>query len=447
MIRIAPFRGVFYSKKKIRDLAKVIAPPYDVISPAEQDKLYKKSPFNFVRLDFSQEPDSYDAVARLLQEWRSQGVFERDATPSIYFMAHRFALKGGAPKERLGFFALAQLQDFSDGAIRPHEKTLAAPKEDRLKLMLACNAQLSPIFALYAEPKQAINRMLAVAVEGAAPLLEVEQNNGDHCRLWRIDDPALIQKVQREMKDQPLLIADGHHRYEATLRYRDQRRSERGRWTGGESFNYIMAYFANMNDDNVVILPTHRLVRGYAHKPFLELEEALQTYFYVEQHPKTPEGKTSFLKALKSAAKKHRVIGASFKRDPRYLILRLKNKRIMQRLAQELSAPLRELDVTTLHLLILEHILGMPAEQQVNGETIRYSQDDEAALQALEKEDFQAAFILNAPKAEEIQAVVAAGEKMPQKSTYFYPKLSSGLIVNEIDPEEEIEPGPETTQT
>jgi len=202
-----------------------------------------------------------------------------------------------------------------------------------------------------------------------------------------------------------------------------------------------------MNDDNVVILPTHRLVRGYAHKPFLELEEALQTYFYVEQHPKTPEGKTSFLKALKSAAKKHRVIGASFKRDPRYLILRLKNKRIMQRLAQELSAPLRELDVTTLHLLILEHILGMPAEQQVNGATIRYSQDDEAVLQALEKEDFQAAFILNAPKAEEIQAIVAAGEKMPQKSTYFYPKLSSGLIVNEIDPNEEIEPGPETTQT
>jgi len=443
MIRIAPFRGVFYNQKKIRDLAKVIAPPYDVISPAEQEKLYKKSPFNFVRLDFSQEPDSYNAVARLLHEWRSQGVFERDPTPAIYFMAHRFALKDGSSRVRLGFFALVQLQDFSDGAIRPHEKTLAAPKEDRLKLMLACNAQLSPIFALYAEPKQAINRMLAVAVEGAAPLLEVEQDNGDQCRLWRIDDPAVIQKVQREMTDQPLLIADGHHRYEATLRYRDRIRSERGRWTGDEAFNYIMAYFANMNDDNLVILPTHRLVRGYAHKPFMELEEALQTYFYVEQHPKTPEGKTSFLKALKSAAKKHRVIGASFKRDPRYLILRLKNKRIMQRLAQELSAPLRELDVTTLHMLILEHILGMPAEQQVNGETIRYSQDDEAVLQTLEKEDFQAAFILNATKAEEIQAIVAAGEKMPQKSTYFYPKLSSGLIVNEIDPEEGILGDPE----
>jgi uncharacterized protein (DUF1015 family) len=200
-----------------------------------------------------------------------------------------------------------------------------------------------------------------------------------------------------------------------------------------------MAYCANINDENVAILPTHRLVRGYTHKPFLELEEALQAHFYVEQHPKTPEGKTSFLKALKAAAKKHRVIGASFKRDPRYLILRLKNKRIMQRLAKDLSAPLRELDVTTLHWLILEHILGMTPEQQESGDTIHYSQDEEMVLQTLEKEDFQAAFILTATKAEEIQAIVAGGEKMPQKSTYFYPKLPSGLVINKIDLEEQIE--------
>jgi uncharacterized protein (DUF1015 family) len=187
-----------------------------------------------------------------------------------------------------------------------------------------------------------------------------------------------------------------------------------------------------------VILPTHRLVRGYAHKPFLELEEALQAYFYVEQHPKTPDGKISFLKALTTAAKKQRVIGASFRRDPRYLILRLKNKRIMQRLAPDLSVPLRELDVTTLHLLILEHILRLAPDLQVSGETIRYSQDEEAVLHALEKEDFQAAFILNPPKTEEILTIAAGGETMPQKSTYFYPKLISGLIVNKIDPQEEI---------
>jgi uncharacterized protein (DUF1015 family) len=438
MVRIAPFRGVFYNQKKVRDLSKVIAPPYDVISKEEQEKLYKKSPHNFVRLDLSQEPDPYNAAAQQLQEWQAQGILERDETPAIYFSSHHFKLKSGEQKQRHGFFALTQLQDPSSSKIRPHEKTLDAPRDDRLKLMLACHAQLSPIFALYGEPNQAIHRMLAVHVEGAAPFIEIEQDNDEECRLWRMTDPALIQKVQQQMQNQALLIADGHHRYEATLNYRNQLRSARGQWNGREAFNYIMTYFANMNDSGVVILPTHRLVRGYAHKSFLELEEALQAYFYVEQHPKTPDGKISFLKALTTAAKKHRVIGACFKRDPRYLILRLKNKRIMQRLAPDLSAPLRELDVTTLHVLVLEHVLGLTPDRQVDGETIRYSQDEEAVLQALEKEDFQAAFILNPPKAEDILTIATGGEKMPQKSTYFYPKLMSGLIVNKVDSDEEI---------
>jgi len=439
MIRIAPFRALCYSPKKIKDLSKVIAPPYDVISKEEQDKLYKKSAYNFVRLDLSQETDSYSVVPQLLAEWQNQGILERDETPAIYFSSHRFKLKSGEQKTRLGFFALTELQDFSSGAIRPHEKTLDAPKEDRLKLMLACNAQLSPIFVLYSQPKQTVHIILSVAVEGMAPFIETQLDNGDELKLWRVTDPAVIEKVQREMAGQTLLIADGHHRYEATLRYRDRLRSERGTGMGDEAYNFILTYFANIDDDNVVILPTHRLVRGFTHKPFLELEQALQTYFYVEQHPKTPEGKSSFLKALKGAAKKHRVIGASFKRDPRYLILRLKNKRIMQRLAKDLSAPLRELDVSTLHQLVLDHILGMPPEQQVNGETICYSQDEEAVLQALEKEDFQAAFLLAATKKEEIQTIVAGNEKMPQKSTYFYPKLSSGLIINKIDPDEQVQ--------
>ena len=435
MIRIAPFRGLLYNQKKIRDLSKVIAPPYDVISPADQDRLYKKSPYNFVRLDLSQDSGSYEAVAQLFQEWLAQGILEQDSEPAIYFLAQRFRLKNGEQKIRQGFIALVELQDLESGDIRPHERTHGAPKEDRLKLMLACQAQLSPIFALYSQPKPAIDRILAVAVEGLAPLIDIELDDGELCQLWRITDAEVIGKLQREMEEQQLLIADGHHRYEATLAYRDAMRRERSQWNGREPFNSIMAYCANIDDENVAILPTHRLVRGFAHKPFLELEEALQTYFYVEQHPKTPEGRASFLKSLKAAAKKHRVIGASFKRDPRYLILRLKNKRIMQRLAKDMSAPLRELDVSTLHLLILDHILGLPAELQESGDRIRYMQDEEAVLQALEKEDFQAAFILNATKKDEIEAIVAGGGKMPQKSTYFYPKPPSGLVVNKIDDE------------
>lgn len=439
MVRIAPFRGTFYNQKKVRDLSKVITPPYDVITPDEQEKLYRKSPYNFVRLDLSQEPDSYETVARLFEEWQAQGILERDRVPGIYFLSHRFSHKEVGEKVRQGFFALTRLEEFSSGTIRPHEKTLDAPKEDRLRLMLACHAHLSPIFALYSQPKQTINRMLAEHVQGVAPLIEVNQDGSGACLLWRITDPELIGFVQREMKDQSLLIADGHHRYEASLNYRNRVREQRGQWSGREAFNYVMAYFANMNDESVVILPTHRLVRGFSQPPFLKLEEALQRYFYLEPYPKTPEGQRWFLKALKSGGKKKRLIGATFKRDPRYLILRLKNKRIMQRLAKDLSGPLRELDVTTLHLLILEHILGLPPERQTHGETIRYSQDEEKVLQALEKEDYQAAFIMNPPKPEEILTIAGGGEKMPQKSTFFYPKLVSGLIVNKIDLEEEIE--------
>jgi uncharacterized protein (DUF1015 family) len=440
MASIAPFRGLFYSQKKIRDLAKVIAPPYDVISREEQEKLYKRSPHNFVRLDLSQEPDVYRAVPQLLEAWINEGILERDEAPAIYYMAHRFALPAGGKKERRGFFALMELADFSSGNIRPHEQTLEAPKEDRLKLMLACNAQLSPIFALYSQPQPAINRMLANEVEGNAPFIDVKQDEGE-CRLWRITDPRPLRRIQQELAEQSLLIADGHHRYEAALNYRNELRAQRGPGSGREAYNFVLTYFANLNDDNVVILPTHRLVRGYEPKPFLQLEEILQNYFYLEQYPKTPDGKGWFLKALKNGGKKKHVIGAVFKRDPRYLLLRVKSKRIMQRLAKDLSAPLQELDVTTLHLLILEHILGLAPEKQVSGETIRYSQDEEAVLQALEKEDFQAAFILNPPKPEDILAIAARGDKMPQKSTYFYPKLPSGLIVNTIDPKEEIAAG------
>jgi uncharacterized protein (DUF1015 family) len=438
MVSIAPFRGLFYNQRKVRDLAKVIAPPYDVISKEEQERLYKRSPYNFIRLDLSQEPDAYTAAAQLLESWINGGVLERDEVPAVYYMAQRFTLGNGQQKERRGFFALMQLEDFETGNIRPHERTLDAPKEDRLKLMRASNAQLSPIFALYSDPQATVNRMLATELEGVAPFIDVKQENGNECRLWRITDRQLIRRVQEYMAVQSLLIADGHHRYEATLNYRDQLRAQRGLVSGREAYNFVLTYFANLNDENVIILPTHRLVRGYDPKPFLQLEEALQNYFYLEQYPRTPEGKGWFLKALKTGGKKKHIIGAVFKRDPRYLILRLKSKRIMQRLAKDLSAQLQELDVTTLHLLILEHVLGLAPEKQVSGETIRYSQDEEAVLQALEKEDFQAAFILNPPKAEEVLAIASRGEKMPQKSTYFYPKLSSGLIINKIDPQEEI---------
>jgi uncharacterized protein (DUF1015 family) len=433
MAEIAPFRGLLYNAKKIGDASRVVAPPYDVISREDQEKLYKRSPYNVVRLILSQEPEPYDGVARLFDEWQREGILVRDEKPAIYFLRQRFSLKDKQEKERSGFLAVARLEDFSSGAIRPHEGTLAAPKEDRLRIMLSTHANLSPIFALYDDPKQTINRLLAEHTQGSAPHLEAKEEKNGTGRLWRIDDPELIAMARREIAEAPLFIADGHHRYEAALNYRDRMRAEKPGATGREAFNYIMMFFANTRDEGLVILPTHRLVRALPPIPFQQLEEELMRYFYVEPYPKTAEGQRAFLRALQAQGKKHRVIGASFKRDPRYLILRLKNKRFMQRLAADLSAPLRELDVSVLHRLVLDHIFGFKPEDQVKDGAISYSQDEEKVLQALDKEDYAAAFILNATKAEEIMAVSLAGEKMPQKTTYFYPKLIDGLVMNKLD--------------
>jgi uncharacterized protein (DUF1015 family) len=409
-----------------------------VISREDQEKLYRRSPYNVVRLILSQEPEPYESVARLFEEWQREGILVRDEMPAIYFLTHRYTLKDKEEKERKGFTALARIEDFSSGAIRPHEATLAAPKEDRLKLMLACHANLSPIFALYDEPRQMINRLLAEHVQGKPPDVEVKEDKGGSCRLWRVTDTELLRMARGEMEQPPLLIADGHHRYEAAMNYRERMRAENPVFSGREAFNYVMMYFANMKDQGVTILPTHRLVRSFPPIAFRELEESLMRYFYIEPYAKNDEGRRSFLRALQSGRKKHRLIGASFKRDPRYLILRLKNKRFMQRLAGDLSAPLQELDVSVLHRLILDHILSLKPEEQVAEGAIRYSQDEEKVLQALDKEDYQAAFILNPPKAEEILAISGAGETMPQKTTYFYPKLIDGLVMNKIDIAKEI---------
>jgi uncharacterized protein (DUF1015 family) len=438
MVQIAPFRGLLYNPKKIRDISKVIAPPYDVIAPEERERLYRKSPYNIVRLILNQEPDPYQTVARLFEEWQAEEILVRDEAPAFYFLKHRFRLTDGSEKEREGFIALARLEDFSTGTIRPHERTLDGPKQDRLRIMLACHANLSPIFALYSQPNQSLNRTLAESVQGISPTVQVTEDGGRSCQLWRIVDPEMVRVAQREMENQRLLIADGHHRYEAALSYRNDLRGKKEKTGGGESLDYVMMYFANVKDDGLVILPTHRLVHSFTPVPFQQLEENLQRYFYIEPYPKTAEGQRWFLKALKSGGKKRHLIGASFKRDPRYLILRLKNKRIMERLAKDLSEPLRELDVTTLHLLLLEHILGIGPEEQVKEGRISYSQDEEKVLRAVDKEDGQAAFILNPPQPEEILDVALRGEKMPQKSTYFFPKLISGLVINKIDPHAKI---------
>ena len=433
MPEIIPFRGLTYSAAKVRDATKVVAPPYDVISPDQQNELYDRSPYNIARVDFSRDPNPYESVPPLFQQWQRDGALVAEDSPAIYYVSQKYELPGGVHKERRGFIALAKIEDFTNGKIHGHEATLAEPKEDRLKLMLACDAQLSSIFALYAQEEPILTQTLADHVTGRKPRHEVPYGEYGVSRLWPVTDPELIQLVQNSMADEPVFIADGHHRYEAAANYRSRRRSEKPGATGAEGFNYVMMFFANLREDGVVILPTHRLVHELPKIPFQKLEEDLQRYFHIEPFPKNSDGRQAFLRTLESHSGKRRALGASFQGDPRYLLLRLKNKRTMQTLAKDVCPQLRDLDVSTLHMLLMEHILGVSTRAAVNTKTVSYDHNADRALQEVEDGHCKAAFILNPPTADQMIQLSLTGEKMPQKSTYFFPKLLTGLVINKVE--------------
>lgn len=433
MAMIFPFRGLTYDPGKIGDFSSVVAPPYDVISPEHQADLYERSPRNVVRIDFSHDTDPYATVPQRFREWQEDGTLVREDAPGIYYLSQEYRLRDGVTRERRGFIALAAIEDFGDGAIHGHEATLAEPREDRLKLMLACDAQFSSILALYSDEKPILTDALREHVRSKEPKVEAELGEFGTSRLWAVTDLGLIAMVQEALREREVFIADGHHRYEAAGNYRRRRLAERPGATGDEGFNRVMMYFANLNEEGVVILPTHRLVREMPPVPAAELEEKLQRYFHVEAFPRDAGGRRQFLETLEHPKDGERVLGAAFRHDARFLALRPRDGAAMERLAPDMSPELRGLDVTTVHVLLMEHILGVSTRDAVNTDAVAYTHDAEEALAEAEAGRCEAALILNPPTAAEMIAVSLKGEKMPQKSTYFFPKLVTGLVIHKVE--------------
>lgn len=433
MPHIIPFRGLTYSPAKVHDVSRVVAPPYDVISPRQREELYARSPYNVVRIDFSRDADPYASVPTLFAQWQQDEVLVDEDAPAIYYLSQAYELPGGERRERRGFIALAKIEDFAKGRIHGHEATLAEPKEDRLKLMLACDAQFSPIFALYAQEEATLTETLHDHASRRAPRCRVAYAEYGESRLWAVTEPRIIETVQQALADESVFIADGHHRYEAAANYRAVRLRERAGADGDAGFHYVMMFFANLREEGVVILPTHRLVHRLPAISARALDARLAAEFDVTSYPKNPDGRRHFLEALRQNDGKRRVVGASFALDPRYLLLGLKEGSSMRRLAVALSPALRDLDVSALHLLLMEDVLGLSTRDAVNTETVSYEHDAEKALDKVENGQCEAAFLLNAPTADQMIRVSLAGDKMPQKSTYFFPKLLTGLVINKID--------------
>jgi uncharacterized protein (DUF1015 family) len=394
MAVVSPFRALRYDPGRVGDLAAVVAPPYDVISPAQQDALYDRSPYNVVRLILPREAARAEAAAATLRAWMASGVLARDPRPALYFYSQEFSLKDGSRHRRDGVLCRLGLEEFGTGAVRPHERTFPGPKADQLALLRATGAYLSPIFGLYARPRERLRDVTGI---DGAPFVEIVEDGGEVHRVWRVDDAPAVARVAAALAPETILIADGHHRYETALAYRAERRA------GGP--RSILAFLSNMEEEGLLVLSTHRLLRVPPRLAPADFEARLRECFAVE--PMTP-GRSRPAGAIDVVLPDRR--------------LRLRAREAAQACVSHLPASVRGLDVALLHGAILEPMLGAGSRD------LEFTHDDDEAALAVASGRSTAAFLLNPPTVAAVRAVCLAGELMPEKSTYFYPKLASGLV-------------------
>jgi uncharacterized protein (DUF1015 family) len=407
---------VHYDPDKV-SIPDVVAPPYDVIDEAQRAELAGRSPYNVVELDLPRDPgggDQYQHAAGLLSEWSGEGVLARDSEPSIWALEQDYSAPDGSRLTRRGFLARVKLAPYGEG-IRPHERTQPGPKQDRLRLTRATHHNLSPIFALH--PGDAW-RHLGPAL-GDKPWGEVTDGDGTIHRIWRIDDPAVHEAIATELAPGELLIADGHHRYETSLAYQ----AEVG--PGGPQ-DYVLMALVSLEDPGLTVFPTHRLVSGLADDPAKQqaLGTGLRELFEVEEVPadQLDPGGTEGVG----------VFGYMDSHHKQAFRLRLASNPALDRALAGRSEAYRELDAAILEELVLKEVLGMSTEDIAAKRGIGYTPSIEDAVAKLGAGDYQAAFLLRPTPIDQVRAVAAAGETMPPKSTYFFPKLLTGLVFNPL---------------
>lgn len=438
MADIIPFKGVRYNREKVKDFNRVMTPPYDIISPAQQDMYYSRDEYNMIKLDLVKEFPSdtendnrYTRASNTFNQWLSNRILTGEDRPSIYFYEVSYT-KYGPEKTMKGFIALCRLEEFGKGSVVPHEYTLSKPKSDRLNLLRSCQANFSLIFSLYSSPDRKINRTIEESIKGAPPDTDVVDDNGDRHRLWVVSDPAIIESVQKDMKGKTVYIADGHHRYEASLNYRNEARQK----AGEGAYDYIMMFFANMDEPGLTVLPTHRLVYGVADDRINNLYNTLEKYFIVKDfdfaNGGEQEARKKLLNAMKGAGPQDHFFGLYIKGEDKYSLLMLRGEDLLLNIQSARPFSWRRLDVSILQSLVLEDILGFTEESISRQENLFYVKDVNDSIENVRDGEYQAAFLLNATKIEEIKDVTETGERMPQKSTYFYPKCLTGLVINKF---------------
>jgi len=436
-MEIKPFKAFRFDENKVGSVGNCIAPPFDVISPDQQEQLYNKSEYNIARITKGRQTPSdndknnkYTRAADYLNSWIKKGILRQDSAESIYAYVQNFRLSG-AEYRRLSFIALAKLEEYGK-IVRPHEQTLNEPKLDRLNLKRATGARFGLVFMLYEDERKIADKIIE-STAAQKPLVDFFDNQDVRHRLFAITDKNDIDAIAKMMLDKSCIIADGHHRYEAGLTYYKE--------TKNPSAAYQMMAFVNTCYEGLVVLATHRLIGNLQNFNIKNLIAGLKENFKITEHSfDSPQTKTNakqkMLDQMKSKHNNGKNVFGIYGADKTFYVAMLKDNHAMSSAAPEKSDPWKSLDVSILHKLVLEKLLGIGEKRLAGGSNIEYIKDTDNAIdESIAKVDAgqkQVAFFMNPVKWEQLKNVTAAGEKMPQKSTYFYPKLYTGLTINKL---------------
>jgi uncharacterized protein (DUF1015 family) len=439
MAKIIPFHGMRYDTTVVGEIKQVVAPPYDIIDAAGQQALHDRHPQNIIRLELGLDQpgdnpthNRYTRAASTLRDWLKTGALKRDGQPTLYYHTIEYtppyAVSGSPTKTLKGILATVKLEALDSGHIYPHENTRSAAKTDRLNLLEACKSNFSPIWSLYSDPQGAVMSLLEAAVKGKPASIDFRDDVGFRQQLWTVTDPAVLEQAVDSLGNKPLFIADGHHRYETALNYQKLRRQQAGSPVGQHPYDGVLMLLTALEDPGLTVLPTHRVTTTTL-PSYDRVQSLLGSTFDLREFLFTSATQAAtretFIEAMRTTGQTLPVFGLALKGDSRYITLSLKPAHRPP--AQ--ASPRAKLDVSLLQQLVVTTLCPSRDEQ----EAILYTKDDHEALDWVAKGMGTGALLLNATKVSEVQAVATAGERMPHKSTYFFPKPLTGLVINVME--------------
>ncbi len=442
MINVKPFRGLFYNRSKVSDLGEVVSPPYDVISEEEYHSYCEKHPNNVVRLDgflsFGDDTTAakYAAAASTFEQWRESGVLVREEKPALYVTTVEFEHEG----ERIvrhGVICLMELEPYDQGGVLPHEKTYSLTKEDRFELIKACKANFSQIFSIF-DDQDNVNGDLMKITKDSPPDTVLTDEAGSVHKMWRITDPGFQQSFAQAVAYRTMVIADGHHRYESALRYRQWAAENDPNYDHDHPANYVMTYMCSSKDPGLLILPTHRTLKTVDETRMKKVMDKAREFFYVTPITWKAEGfdraREEFLQTL-TINDSECAIGVLVKGRSEFYILTLKPNILKLKFKKEIPAPLRELDAYVLTRLVFMELLGLDRSDLNDEGMISYSTDADEGIDLVFSGEADMAFILNPPSNSDVFDVAQSGLTMPRKSTFYYPKVLTGQVMNWLETE------------